>query len=159
MIEITRRPRGYRLTGVTHIPRPREEVFAFFADARNLQTLTPPWLHFQIITPGDIVMQAGAEIDYRLRVRGIPIAWQTVIDAWDPPHGFADHQRRGPYRWWQHAHRFEDESGGTRMIDTVEYGVPLGFILHPLLIRRDLRAIFAYREEMMRRIFPPGASS
>jgi len=155
MIEITRRPRGYRLTAVTHIPRPREEVFSFFADARNLQTLTPPWLHFQIVTPGEIIMKAGALIDYRLRVRGLPIAWQTVIDVWEPPHRFADHQRRGPYRWWEHEHRFEIEDGGTRMTDTVDYGVPLGFILHPLLIRRDLQVIFTFREEMMRRIFPP----
>lgn len=154
MIEIGRGPRGYRLTGVTQIPRPREEVFAFFADARNLQTLTPPWLHFQIKTPGEIRMASGTLIDYRLRVRGFPIAWQTLIDAWDPPHRFSDHQLRGPYRWWEHEHRFEEHEGGTRMTDTVDYGIPLGFILHPLLIRRDLQSIFAYREEMMRRIFP-----
>lgn len=155
MIEIARGPRGYRLTAITTIPRPREEVFAFFADARNLQTLTPPWLHFQIKTPGAITMKAGALIDYRLRVHGVPIAWQTLIDEWDPPHRFTDHQRRGPYRWWEHEHRFEEHAGGTRMTDTVDYGVPLGFILHPLLIRRDLRAIFTFREEMMRRIFTP----
>lgn len=158
MIEIGRGPRGYRLTAVTQIPRPCEEVFAFFADARNLQTLTPPWLHFEIKTPGEIKMAAGTLIDYRLRVRGLPIAWQTLIDEWDPPHRFTDHQRRGPYRWWEHEHRFEQYAGGTRMFDTVDYGIPLGFILHPLLIRRDLHAIFTFREEMMRRIFPASKS-
>jgi len=153
MIEIERCPRGYRLTATTDVPRPREEVFAFFADARNLQTLTPPWLHFQIKTQGEIDMKPGALIDYRLRVRGVPISWQTVITEWDPPHRFVDRQRRGPYRLWEHEHRFEDTDGGTRMTDTVDYNLPLAAILHPLVIRRDLHAIFAFREEMMRRTF------
>jgi len=158
VIEIQRCPRGFRLTATTLVPRPRDEVYAFFADARNLETLTPPWLHFEIKTPGAIEMRAGALIDYKLRVRGIPIHWQTVIAEWEPPHRFVDRQRKGPYRLWEHEHRFEERDGGTHMTDTVDYNLPLAAVLHPLFIRNDLISIFTFREEMMRRTFPAPAA-
>ena len=80
------------------LPTPLEETFAFFAEARNLERITPPFLSFRIVTPGLIEMYPGALIDYQLRVRGFPIGWQTEITAWDPPNGFTDVQLRGPYQ-------------------------------------------------------------
>ena len=101
------------------IPLPIEEVFAFFADAANLETITPAWLNFRILTPGPIALRAGARLDYRLKWHGLPIAWKTEIVAWKPPYGFTDVQLRGPYRLWHHVHSFFAESEGTRMIDLV----------------------------------------
>ncbi len=95
------------------LPRRRDEVFAFFADAHNLQILTPDWLNFKILTPRPIAMRAGALIDYKLRLRGIPIRWRTKITEWQPPFSFQDEQLRGPYRQWIHRHWFEEKDGGT----------------------------------------------
>ena len=135
------------------LPRPLEVVFAFFADAGNLETLTPPWLRFEILTPLPIVMNAGATIDYRLRLHGIALRWQSEITAWRPPHRFVDEQRRGPYRKWIHEHTFTQLDGGSEMRDFVRYAVPGGFLVHQLFVKRDVRQIFEYRFRKLGNLF------
>ncbi|HET7904187.1 MAG TPA: SRPBCC family protein [Candidatus Eisenbacteria bacterium] len=138
------------------LPRPVEEVFPFFADARNLEELTPPFLRFQVLTPPPISMAAGTRIDYRLRLHGIPIRWQSEITAWEPMRMFVDEQRRGPYRAWIHTHRFTAKDGGTLVEDEVRYDVPGGALVYALFVRNDVARIFAYREAKLRARF--GAS-
>ena len=108
----------YELTTTQWLPRPLPEVFAFFSDAANLQRITPPFLNFRVLTPAPIAMHAGAIIDYRLGLRGVPLSWKTEITAWDPPHRFVDEQRRGPYRQWIHTHTFEPLDEGRRHVRT-----------------------------------------
>ena len=133
------------------VPAPIEDTFAFFADARNLQRLTPPWLHFAILATMPILMRTGAEIDYRIRVHGIAIPWRSIIDVWEPANCFVDRQTIGPYRWWRHEHRFEPVSEGTRIIDHVEYLTRASW-LSATFVRRDLDRIFSYRHEALRKI-------
>lgn len=135
------------LTTETLIPRPREEVFAFFAAAENLERITPPELQFRIRTPLPIGMEAGALIEYRLGLFGVPFRWRTRISRWEPPESFADEQLQGPYARWIHTHRFEQVEGGTRVTDEVRYRLPLyplGELALPL-VRLQLRRIFSYR--------------
>lgn len=138
------------------LPAPRHRVFAFFADAANLESITPPWLNFGILTPLPIAMHAGTLIDYRLRMRGLPMRWRTLISAWEPPVRFVDEQLRGPYRQWIHTHTFEEQAGGTLCRDRVEYAVPGGALINRLFVRREVEAIFAYRRRALQRIFPEG---
>jgi ligand-binding SRPBCC domain-containing protein len=135
------------------LPAPRAAVCAFFADAGNLDSITPPWLNFRTVTPPPIVMAAGTLIDYKLRVRGFPMRWRTKITAWQPPSRFVDEQLRGPYRLWVHEHTFEDRNGGTLARDKVRYAVPFDFVAHRLLVRPDVERIFAYRQEKLRAFF------
>ena len=136
------------------LPQPLEEVFAFFADARNLQTITPAWLNFALVTPDPIQMSRGTLIDYRLRIHGIPIRWRSEITAWEPPHRFVDEQRRGPYRLWVHEHRFQARDGGTQVADNVRYAVPGGWLVNRLLVRRDVERIFQFRRQKLLELFP-----
>ena len=134
-------------------------MFPFFADARNLEAITPPLLRFRVVTPGPIVMRPGTLIQYRLRLRGLPVNWLTSIQEWDPPHRFVDVQLRGPYALWHHAHDLRDDGeGGTIMRDTVRYAIglgPLGELAHRLIVRRDLDVIFAFRHAAVaRRVWP-----
>ena len=132
---------------------PPAELFPFFADAANLDALTPPWLHFQIVTPPPIEMKAGAVIDYRLRVHGLPLRWRTLIRVWQPPRRFVDEQIRGPYRQWIHEHTFEARDGGTLARDHVRYAVPLDLLAHRWFVRPDIERIFNFRSEALRNRF------
>lgn len=127
------------------LPRPVTEVFPFFADARNLQAITPDWLNFEVLTPGPVEIKAGALIDYKLRVRGLPLRWRTHIKAWEPPHRFVDEQLRGPYRQWLHEHTFLEQDGGTLASDVVRYAVLGGALVDRLFVRSDVERIFAFR--------------
>jgi hypothetical protein len=138
----------YVLQREQFIPLPVERVFPFFADAGNLDRITPPWLRFQIVTPQPIAMRAGTIIDYRLRYRGLPVRWQTEIEVWSPNTHFVDRALRSPYALWHHTHRFEPAPGGTRMFDIVRYALPLGplgRLAHRLFVRRDVEQIFDHR--------------
>jgi len=135
------------------LPLTAEALFPFFADAGNLDAITPPWLHFHIITPPPIVMREGTLIDYRLRVRGVPLRWRTRINAWQPPHRFVDEQIRGPYRLWIHEHTFEPREGGTLARDRVRYAVPFDGLTHRWLVRPDIEKVFQFRAEALRKRF------
>jgi ligand-binding SRPBCC domain-containing protein len=144
----------FRLQARIRLLRPRSDVFPFFADAHGLERLTPPWLRFTVTTPPPIAMHAGALIDYRLRIRGVPVRWRSEITVFEPPVRFVDAQRRGPYRFWTHEHTFvEDGPGATLASDRVDYGVPGGALVHRLLVAGELRRIFRYRQDVLGRIF------
>lgn len=144
--------RTYSVCSDLWLPRKPADVFPFFADAANLQRITPPWLHFEVVTPEPVDMGVGTLIDYRLRVRGFPIRWRSEITCWDPLRRFVDEQKRGPYRLWVHEHRFEDVDGGTRIRDTVEYAVHLGVLVQRFLVAPDLRRIFDYRKRRLQEL-------
>lgn len=135
------------------LPRQPDEVFDFYADAFNLERLTPPWLRFEVVTPPPIIMRAGVEIDYRLRLHGVGMKWRSRITAWEPPLRFVDEQVRGPYRRWVHTHTFTCSEGGTLVRDQVQYAMLGGWLADRLLVRRDLRRIFAYRQQRLAEIF------
>ncbi len=143
----------YELKTEQVIPRPLDEVFAFFADASNLSRITPPWLDFRIVSGTPIRMEEGLLIDYRLKVHGIPLRWQSEITTWDPPRRFVDEQRKGPYKVWHHTHRFEAAENGTRVIDEVRYDVPGGPLIHRLIVKRDIAKIFRYRFQALEELF------
>ncbi len=141
--------RIFTLKNEVWLPRPIDEVFDFFSDAHNLEMLTPPLLRFEVLTPAPIRMAVGTLIDYKLRLRGMPVRWQSEITVWEPPHRFVDDQRRGPYSMWTHEHTFAEKDGGTLAKDLVNYAVPGGAIVNKLFVVRDVRKIFAYRTEKL----------
>ncbi len=147
------RNRGYRLESAQWLPQPRDRVFAFFSDAFQLETLTPAFLNFKVLSPPPIQIQKGITIDYRLRLHGLPLRWQSQIEVWEPPFRFVDVQTRGPYRHWHHEHRFEDVDGGTLCGDVVDYSVWGGRTIEAIFVRRDIRKIFAYRQAKLRELF------
>jgi ligand-binding SRPBCC domain-containing protein len=133
------------------LPGTPEDVFPFFADARNLEAITPPLLRFEVVTPGDIPMRVGTLIQYRLTLRGMSLNWLTSIQDWEPPRRFVDVQVRGPYALWHHTHEFAAHGAGeTLMTDTVRYAIGfgvLGEIAARAFVHRDVAKIFEYRRQ------------
>lgn len=147
----------YRLEREQWLPASMERVFEFFSDAANLQALTPDWVGFRILSPLPIAMRAGAQIDYRIALAGVPLRWRTVITHWDPGVRFVDEQQRGPYALWEHTHDFERCGDGILMRDTVRYALPLGVlgrVAHAVAVQSALGAIFDYRFARIREFFP-----
>ena len=138
-----------------------DEVFAFFEDPMNLETITPPWLHFAVVEASDAKVRLGTEIEYRLRWQIFPLRWRSRIAEHQAGVLFADEMLQGPYRRWYHRHLFTPVPGGVDMVDVVEYVLPfgpLGALAHATVVRRQLEAIFDYRRDRIRTLFPVGGT-
>jgi ligand-binding SRPBCC domain-containing protein len=149
------------------IPAPQLEVFRFFEDTRNLERITPRWVGFEDVTHEGPPLYLGMKTAHRLRWSGIVLRWNSRIVEYEPPLRFVDEQTSGPYRHWRHEHYFESVEGGTLMRDRVQYELPLGIlgnVVQRLIIARQLRRIFDYRERRIKRLFvdamePRGAAT
>ena len=134
------------------VDAPIDKVFEFFSNPANLEQITPPWLKFKMVQPQYLSIGSGTIIDYRLRLHGIPITWQSEITEWNPPYHFTDVQRKGPYRHWVHTHEFNEAGTGTFIRDSVDYKVPGGYLVDRIFVRKDIERIFKYRKSKLREL-------
>jgi ligand-binding SRPBCC domain-containing protein len=133
-----------------------QDAFSVFENPYNLAEITPPWLNFKITTKDRVAMRKGAEIDYTIGYLGLPMNWKTLITEYEAPFLFVDEQIRGPYKLWRHTHTFRPCEAGTIVADRVEYALPLGVlgrIAHALIVRRQLNAIFDFRQHRLAEMF------
>ena len=149
-------PWSTRFVAEQWLPLPKEKVFEYFCDEKNLEELTPPTLGFQVLDKSTPDIQSGTLINYRLKIHGFPVRWRTLIEKWQPPVKFSDTQLKGPYKLWHHTHSFEDLHSGTLMRDIVYHQVPMGqigrWVAGPF-VSKDIDKIFDYRYQRVEDIF------
>ncbi len=151
------------------LPYPREKVFAFFADPANLPPLMPHWQNarveraeyvpppvsstYQLCGRHGLIdhYQFSADSLFPLRLR-----WEAYIAEFRWNDFFCDEQRRGPFQYFRHCHRTREENregiAGTVVTDAVEYELPfglLGEVVNAVAMKRQIRALFAYRQRML----------
>lgn len=148
---------AYRFERRQVVSRPLEQAFAFYEEPRNLCRITPPWLQFRMMAGEAISMRRGLRVHYRIRPLGVAQRWTSEITEYEPPHRFVDEQIMGPYRRWRHVHEFRPVGDATEIVDVIEYEMPFGWLgrlAHALIVGRQLRTIFDYRQravaELMR---------
>jgi ligand-binding SRPBCC domain-containing protein len=147
-------PHLFHLEREQRFTQSRERVFAYVSDAANLSTAMPSWLRLEVLTPTPIAMDVGTRIEYRLRIYGIPVRWESNFTLWEPPHRFAYEQVRGPFRSWRHEHRFVDLGDASVMTDLVDYAVPGGRPVQVLVVGPLLDRLFRARERVLSRWIP-----
>ena len=153
---------NYTLKRTSTIPGDMDSVFCFFENPHNLKEITPPWLSFRVKSATDEVMRQGTRISYTIRWLGLSMRWESLIAEYEKNVRFADEMIHGPYKSWYHVHRFRAVPDGIEMSDRVDYELPLGplgGLAHRIMVRRQLEAIFDYREERIRQIFSRGGST
>jgi ligand-binding SRPBCC domain-containing protein len=139
------------------IKAPIQEVWDFFSAPANLSKITPPQMNFKIIDMQGDKMFAGQIIRYRVTVLPlVRVGWTTEITEVENGLTFVDEQRKGPYRLWRHRHTFRETAGGVEMTDVVEYAIPFGLmgrLANFLFVAREVKRIFAYRFEVVEKLF------
>ena len=147
----------YQLKQTQRLPISINEAWDFFSSPKNLQTITPDHMGFEIISGLSEKMFPGQLIQYKVRpVLGIPLTWLTEITYVNKPNYFVDEQRFGPYALWHHKHFFKEIEGGVEMVDVVDYKLPMGVlgrIAHAIFVKRQLETIFSYRNEKLVELF------
>ena len=130
------------------VSQPIEKVFGFFSESKNLEVLTPKFLNFKVLHQSTEKITEGTRLDYRLRLHGVPVRWQSLITDFQPNVCFSDKQTKGPYSVWEHTHEFEEKNGGTLVRDKVRFKIPFGAPGNLILtdfIQKDLKKIFNFR--------------
>ncbi len=147
---------AFRLPTVQWFSQDQSEVFAFFSEAKNLERITPPWLNFKIVKMSTPQIENQTLLDYRLKLHGVPLKWQTLIESWSPDKKFVDRQLKGPYSVWHHTHSFSSLRNGTLVKDEVIYKIPfgrLGELVRDLWVKHDLQKIFSFRQRVLEKVY------
>ncbi len=147
----------YQLRSKQYLPISKSEAWNFLSDPANLQVITPDHMGFDILSGADKKMFPGQIIQYRVKpFPGYTTKWVTEITHVKKGSYFVDEQRFGPYNLWHHKHFINEVKEGVEMEDIIDYKLPfglLGKLVHPFLVKKQLKQIFNYREQKLNSLF------
>ena len=139
------------------LPISKQQAWDFLSDPKNLKSITPDYMSFDILRGAEKSMYPGQIIQYIVTpILGIKTKWVTEITHVRDQHYFVDEQRFGPYKLWHHKHFIKEIKGGVEMEDIIDYKIPfglLGQLLHPYIVRPKIEEIFSYRTQKLEELF------
>jgi ligand-binding SRPBCC domain-containing protein len=109
------------------------------------------------VAPPGVNGVAGEGSVMTISFRPVPLLplrleWDAYIAEFCWNEYFCDEQRRGPFKYFHHCHRIRDERDGSVVRDEVEYELPLGplgDLANGFAVKRQIRALFRYRQSML----------
>jgi len=147
----------YTLHKKQKLPISIDEAWDFLSSPKNLKTITPDYMGFNILSGADRAMYPGQIIQYIVTpVLGIKTKWVTEITHAMDKQYFVDEQRFGPYALWHHKHFIKEIEGGVEMEDIIDYKIPMGILgqlVHPIIVKPKLDEIFQYRQKKLIELF------
>ncbi|WP_438973648.1 SRPBCC family protein [Polaribacter sp.] len=147
----------YTLHKSQKLPISLDKAWQFLSDPKNLKTITPAYMSFDILSKIDRPLYTGQIIQYHVTpLLGIKTKWVSEITHIQEKEYFVDEQMYGPYALWHHKHFVKEIEGGVLLEDIIDYKVPLGIlgqIVHPFLVQPKLEEIFKYRQEKLTELF------
>lgn len=151
--------KSYLLKYETFIPTTLDKAWDFFTSPLNLVKITPTDINFVVTSEfkDSDKVYPGMIITYFISpLFSIKLRWMTEITHVKEKEYFVDEQRFGPYALWHHQHHFKQVEGGVMMTDIINYAIPYGFIgriANSLFVKKKLREVFSFREEVIRNLF------
>ncbi len=131
------------------MPASAEAVYRFHAEPDALERLTPPWEKSKVVARTGSIEKPGSTVTIRVTVGPFSQNWISEHVACEPNVMFRDVMRSGPFRRWEHTHRFLPETDQSSWLeDTVEYEFPLGWLgklFGGAYTRRRLQRLFEWR--------------
>ncbi len=147
----------YTLHATQSLPISMDTAWEFLSNPANLKVITPDHMGFVIHSGADRPMYAGQIIQYKVSpFPGFTTKWVTEITHVDQSSYFVDEQRFGPYSLWHHKHFIKKVDEGVEMEDIIHYKLPFGWLgrmAHPILVKKQLKQIFSYREARLSELF------
>ena len=147
----------YKIHTRQKLPISKKEAWEFLSNPKNLKTITPEDMSFDILSGDDRPMYSGQIIQYMVSpILGIKSKWVTEITHVIDGEYFVDEQRFGPYSFWHHKHFIKEIPGGIEMEDIIDYKLPFGIIgrlIHPIIVKSKLQTIFEYRRKKLIELF------
>ncbi|KPM33772.1 Hypothetical protein I595_678 [Croceitalea dokdonensis DOKDO 023] len=140
----------YQLNSKQGLAIGKKEAWEFLSSPKNLKEITPEHMGFHILSGAERPMFPGQIIQYKVSpFPGFTTKWVSEITHVDYGNYFVDVQLFGPYALWHHKHFINEIDGGVEMEDVIDYKIPfglLGQLAHPLIVKKQLNQIFAFRE-------------
>lgn len=147
----------YTLHKKLKLPITLDQAWNFLSNPKNLKTITPDSMNFQMASVVDRPLYTGQIIQYTVTpLLGIKAKWVSEITHIEEKKYFVDVQMFGPYALWHHKHFIKEVEGGVEMEDIIDYKVPLGILgqlVHPILVKPKLEEIFSYRQNKLIELF------
>jgi len=151
----------FSLHTLQRLPVPLARIWEFFTNPQNLVSLLPPCHAWRLNPDAPPRMHAGLMLTFSRRSwLGFPIKWVLEVTRLTEPHTFILEQRSGFFKSWRHEHRFRQLATGVEIQDEVNYSLrfgALGRLLHHLIVKRQLCAMFEYRRRAIETIFTSAA--
>ncbi|OJU82238.1 MAG: TIGR01777 family protein [Chlamydia sp. 32-24] len=129
-----------------------KEVFDWHNRKGAFERLSPPWQQIKIVQH-DEPLQKGGKAILLLTKGPFKLKWELEHKEVHPGHFFNDVQLKGPLKFFEHNHIFEQiNDKSSFLIDSLQYQLPGGKVIKWCclpFVKRNLKKLFRFRHQIV----------